>query len=441
MIERIDVNIAGGLDIPLPRMVSVRQKVRASRLANIPETVSEQFKRPEIASKIKPGQRIAVGCSSRGIANIQVIVKAVVDGIKSLGGEPFLFPAMGSHGASNAEGQRQVLEDYGLTEEAVGASIRATMDTRILGQLDSGVPVHADAYAAEADGIVLVNRIKPHTSFRGDIESGVVKMMTIGMGKIRGATALHSQGMDHFPVVLPEAARLIMREAPFRFGIGIVENAHDDTMLVEAIAAEHLLQREAVLQAIAKDAMGRLAIDDIDVLVIDEMGKNISGAGFDPNVTGRNNRGIDGFDTPRVQRIVVLDLTDASHGNAAGLSLADVITMKLFRKIDFSAFYANIIASAYLDGGAVPLIMNTSREAVALAVKSVPRVESLDCRVVRVRNTLAVTHFEVSEILAGELLHDSGFDVLGEPEPWTFDELGELTAAPAAALHAAGGGS
>ena len=439
MIDHIEVNIAGGLDIPLPRMVPVRQKVRTTRVDNIAETVSEQFKKPEIATKIKPGQRIAVGCSSRGIANIQVIVKAVVDGIKSLGGEPFLFPAMGSHGASNAEGQRQVLEDYGLTEDAVGASIRATMDTRILGQLDSGVPVHADAYAADADGIVLVNRIKPHTSFRGDIESGVVKMMTIGMGKIRGCTTLHSQGMDHFPVVLPEAARLIMRETPFRFGIGIVENANDETMLVEAIAGEHLLQREAVLQAMAKEAMGRLAIDDIDVLVIDEMGKNISGAGFDPNVTGRNNRGIDGFDVPRVKRIVVLDLTEASHGNAAGLSLADVITMKLFRKIDFSAFYANIIASAYLDGGAVPLIMNTSREAVALAIKSVPRVEPLDCRVVRVRNTLALTHFGVSQTLADELRHDSRFDVLGELEPWAFDAQGELTAVHANALHAGGG--
>ena len=228
-----------------------------------------------------------------------------------------------------------------------------------------------------------------------------------------------------------------MREAPFQFGIGIVENAHDDTMLVEAIAAEHLLQRETVLQAMAKEAMGRLAIDDIDVLVIDEMGKNISGAGFDPNVTGRNNRGIEGFDTPRVKRIVVLDLTEASHGNAAGLSLADVITMRLFRKIDFSAFYANIIASAYLDGGAVPLIMNTTREAVALAIKSVPRVEPLDCRVVRLRNTLEVTHFEVSELLAGELRQDSRFDVLGDPEPWSFDAQGELIAQPAAALPAA----
>ena len=401
MIDRIDVNIAGGLEVPLPRLVPVRQNVQATRLDNIPKAIAEQFRKPEIAARIKPGERIAIGCSSRGIANIQAIVKAVVDGIKALGGDPFLFPAMGSHGASNAAGQRRVLEDYGLTETAVGAPIRATMDTKVLGQLDSGLPVHADAYAAAADGIVLVNRIKPHTSFRGDIESGIVKMMTIGMGKIRGATTLHSQGMDHFPEVLPAAARVIMRAAPFRFGIGI---------------------------------------DDIDVLVIEEMGKNISGAGFDPNVTGRNNRGIAGFDTPRVKRIVVLDLTDASHGNAAGISLADVITMKLFRKIDFSAFYANIIASAYLDGGAIPLIMNTAQEAIALAIKSVPRVAPLECRVVRLRNTLAVTHFEVSETLADALRQDTRFDILGEPEPWPFDTEGELAAPNAAALHAAGGG-
>ena len=221
--------------------------------------------------------------------------------------------------------------------------------------------------------------------------------------------------MDLLSGGLAEAASLIMREGAFRFGVGIVETATMNNA-VEAIAAEHLLQRETVLQAMAKEAMGRLAIDDIDVLVIDEMGKNISGAGFDPNVTGRNNRGIEGFDKPRVKRIVVLDLTDASHGNAAGLSLADVITMKLFRKIDFSAFYANIIASAYLDGGAVPLIMNTSQEAVALAIKSVPRVEPLDCRVVRVRNTLGLRILRVPETLSEELAHDSRVRRIGTPK-------------------------
>lgn len=437
MIDRIEVNIEGGLDIPLPRMLPVRQKLSTTRVEHIALTVAEQFKKPGIASKIKPGHRIAVGCGSRGIANIQEIVQAVVAGIKSLGGEPFLFPAMGSHGASHAEGQKQVLEDYGLTEIAVGAPIRATMETKELGQLAGGLPIYADAYAMDADGIILVNRIKPHTSFRGDIESGVIKMMTIGMGKIRGATALHSQGMDQFPTLLPTAARLIMQQAPFRFGIGIVENAHDDTMHIEAIAAEHLLQREVELQAMAKQSIGRLFIEDIDMLIIEEMGKNISGSGFDPNVTGRNNRGIEGFDTPRVKRIVVLDLTDASHGNATGLSLADVIPMKLFHKIDFSALYANVIASAYLDGGAIPLIMNTSQEAIALAIKSVPRVPPLDCRIVRLRNTLQVTNYEVSEALADELQNDPRFDILADPEPFQFDAHGELAPLRLGSLQAA----
>ena len=296
----------------------------------------------------------------------------------------------------------------------------------MLGQLEGGLPVHADAYAAEADGIVLVNRIKPHTSFRGNIESGIVKMMTIGMGK--NSRRHHAAQPGHGPLsrgcCLPPLVSSCARR-PSDSASALWRTPTTTRCSSRPSPPKRLLEREATLQALAKQSMGRLAIDDIDVLVIEEMGKNVSGAGFDPNVTGRNNRGIEGFDTPRVKRIVVLDLTDASHGNAAGISLADVITMKLFRKIDFSAFYANIIASAYLDGGAIPLIMNTSQEAVALAIKSVPRVEPLDCRVVRVRNTLAVTHFEVSEPLADALRHDDRFDILGEPEPWPFDEQGE----------------
>jgi len=426
LLERVEVNIDGGLDIPLPRMVPVRQKFDTTKLASVTSAIQKQFQRKEIAAKIKPGMTIAVGCGSRGVANVREAATATVAEIKKLGGKPFIFPAMGSHGAGTAEGQRQVLAGYGVTEENVGCPVRATMETVELGKTKNGTPVYMDAYAAEAQGIVFVCRIKPHTNFRAPIESGVVKMMTIGMGKIRGATTLHTNGMDQFPDLLPEAAKLIMSKKPFLFGVGMIENAHDETMLVEAVPAETLFTREPDLQTIAKQQMGRLFFDAFDVLIVEEIGKNISGAGADPNVIGRNQRGIVGFDKPAITKIVMLDLTEPTHGNATGVGMADVVTMKLLNQIDFGATYANVIAATYLDGAAIPLVMNNSKEAIALAIKSVPRVKPLDCKVIWIRNTLELTLIAISEALLDQVRGDKRFDILGEPEPFRFDAAGEL---------------
>lgn len=426
MMDRIEVNIDGGLDIPLPRMVPIRQKFDAKKLDSVTAAVQKQFLRKEIASKIKPGMVIAVGCGSRGIANIREAATATVAELKKLGAKPFVFPAMGSHGAATAEGQRQVLANYGITEQTVGCPVRATMETVEVGKLPDGMPVYADAYAAEAQGIVFVCRIKPHTNFRAPIESGIVKMMTIGMGKIRGATTLHSQGMDRFIDLLPAASKLIMGKLPFLFGVGMIENAHDETMLIEAVPAETLFQREPELQAIAKESIGRLYFDAFDVLIIEEIGKNISGAGADPNVIGRNNRDIFGFGKPAVTKIVMLDLTEVTHGNATGMGVADVITTKLFKKIDFGATYANCITATYLDGAAIPLMMNNDKEAIALAIKTVPRVKPLDTRVVWIKNTLELTHIAISEALAEQVRGDKRIEVVGEPETFRFDGQGTL---------------
>ena len=441
MMDRIEVNIDGGLDIPLPRMVPIRQKFDTKKLDSVTAAVQKQFLRKEIASKIKPGMTVAVGCGSRGVANIREAATATVAEIKKLGGKPFIFPAMGSHGAATAEGQRQVLAGYGITEANVGCPVRATMETKELGKLPDGTPVYADAYAADAQGIVFVCRIKPHTNFRAPIESGIVKMMTIGMGKIRGATTLHSHGMDRFIDLLPAAARLVMDKAPFLFGVAMIENAHDETMHVEAIPRETLFQREPELQALSKESIGRLYFDGFDVLIIGEIGKNISGAGADPNVIGRNNRGILGFDRPAITKIVMLDLTEVTHGNATGLGMGDVVTMKLFKKIDYGATYANCITATYLDGAAIPLIMNTDKEAIALAIKTVPRVKPLDTRVVWVKNTLALTHVAISEALAEQIRGDKRFEILGEPEPFRFSAEGALLplkGLPARVAHVAG---
>ncbi|HTT40541.1 MAG TPA: hypothetical protein VMH32_23035 [Burkholderiales bacterium] len=424
--DRIEVNIAGGLDIPLPRMVHVRQKFAAPKLASVSQTVAEQFKRPEVRAKIKPGMTVAVGCGSRGIANIAECAKQVIAELKSLGAKPFIFPAMGSHGGATAEGQRGVLEGYGITESFVGCPIRASMDVVELGRLD-GMPVYMDKLASEADAFAFVCRIKPHTNFRAPIESGIIKMMTIGMGKIVGATELHTYGMDMFGELLPKAARFIMSKKTFLFGVGMVENAADATAVIEAVPAEQLFEREPVLQAKAKELMPRLQFDEIDVLIVERIGKNISGAGMDPNITGRNNRFIEWEAKPMVKKIVALGLTPETHGNACGVGYADVITMRLYKEIDIPFTYANIIASTYLDGGVIPMIMNTDEEAIRLAVKTVVRVKSQDCRIVRIRNTLELVDIQVSEpLLPLVRANRSQFDVVGEPQPLKFDAKGVL---------------
>ena len=427
--DRIEVNIGGGLDIPLPRMIDVRQKFQTARLPSVTAAVKEEFLRPEVKAKIKPGMSVAVGCGSRGVANIAEVAKAVVSEIKALGGKPFIFPAMGSHGAATAEGQKGVLEGYGITESFTGVPVRATMDTVKLAELDDGTPIHMDKFAFEADGVVLINRIKPHTSFRAPIESGIVKMLTIGMGKIMGATTLHTHGMDRFGELLPKVARLIMSKINFMFGVGLVENAEEDTAILEVLPAEQVFEREAILQAKAKEMMARLYFDEIDVLIIDQIGKNISGFGADPNIMGRNCRFVEWEAKPFVKKIVMLGLTPETHGNATGLGVADVITMRLFKEMDVAATYANVITSAYLDGAAIPIIMNSEREAIQLAVKTVLRVKPKDAKIVRIKNTLHVTHIQVSEPLLDVVrANPMRFEVLGPPLAMEFDAGGKLPA-------------
>ena len=426
--DKIEVNIAGGLDFPLPPMTRVRQKFDAARLADIPSAIGREFTRPEICERIKPGQVIAVGCGSRGIANIAQIACAVIAELKALGAKPFIFPCMGSHGAATAEGQKKVLETYGITEASTGVPIRATMETEIVGHLADGTPVHMDKYAAEAEAIVVINRIKPHTGFRGATESGLTKMLAIGIGKITGAAIYHTHGMDRFPELLPQIREVNIAQRNVLFGVGIVENAYDETAYIEIIPAQSLKTREPDLQAVAKRMMPQLFFDDIDVLIIDEMGKNISGAGFDPNITGRNRRNVKWQDKPRVKKIVVLGLTRVSQGNATGLGSADVITMRLFKELDVASTYANVITSMNLDGGAIPIVMNNDHEAIALAVKTVVRVKPEDCRIVRIRNTLHLGEIEVSNALLEEVgRQPERFEIAEPPRDVKFDAQGNLT--------------
>ncbi len=430
MIEdRIEVNVVGGLDIPLPKMSRVKQVFNSDKIADIPQAIEEEFLKPEILSCIRPGQKIAVGCGSRGIANIALIVKSTIKELKDRGADPFIFPCMGSHGSATAEGQKQVLEAFGITESEMGVEIKSSMDTLVVGSLGDGTAVYMDSHAANADGIIVINRIKPHTSFRGEIESGVTKMLSIGIGKIVGAATYHRHGMDMFPEILPKVRDCNLKARNVLFGVGIIENAYDQTSVIELIPANEISAREPELQKIAKERMPRLNFSEVDVLIIDEMGKNISGAGFDPNITGRS-RSVSNWDVGlEVKKIVVLSLTKQSHGNATGIGGADVSTMRLYRDLDVGATYANCITSMSLGGAAIPLIMNTDKEAIAVAVKSVVRVEPADCRIVRIRNTLALEDIEVSDSLLLEVRKKpEKMHIVSSPEDFGFSPEGDLIA-------------
>ena len=419
--EKINVNISGGLDFQLPKMVKVRQKFSLPKLNNVYDEISKDFDNKKTNSRIKPGMTIAVGCGSRGIANISEATKAVVDFLLKCKAKPFIFPAMGSHGGATADGQLKVLADYGITENTMGCPVKSSMEVVELSKLEDGMPVFIDKYASEADGIVVISRIKPHTNFRAPIESGIVKMLTIGMGKIAGATVLHSYGMDTFIDLLPKACEEIISKKNILFGVGLVENAADETAIAEIVHVENIFSREIELQKIAKNYMPRLLFDEIDVLVIDQIGKNISGAGMDPNITGRNSGGVKWDVKPDVKKIVVLGLTPETHGNATGIGMADVITYQVYKDLDISKTYANVITSTYLDGAAIPLIMNNSEEAIKLAAKTVNRVKVEDLKIVRIKNTLELINIEVSENMF-DIVSSSynTFEVIGKPCPWKF---------------------
>lgn len=421
MHEDLQFNIAGGLGFDLPQMARVRQAFEHHKIDDVAGAVTNEMGREDIKAKVKPGAKIAVGVGSRGVANIDVAVKALIASLKELGADPFIFPAMGSHAGGTSEGQEALLAGYGVTEDKMGAPVRATMDTVVVAELEGGTKVHMDKYAHDADGVVLINRVKPHTSFRGEIESGIVKMMTIGMGKINGATSLHgNHPITEFGDALPRAAKAIMECQPFLFGIGMVEDAFDDTAIIQALPAETLFEEETKLQAKAKELMAKIYIEDIDVLVIDEIGKEISGAGADPNVIG--NPGTPGFEVPRVKKIVILDLTEKTHGNAAGIGSAHVITHRLLRRVDFASTYANMVTATALEGARVPIPMKTAEDAVRLAVKTLIGVEPEDARIVRIRNTLSLGEIEVSEPILKDLQGDSRMEVLSQPGKISFED-------------------
>jgi hypothetical protein len=414
--------------VDFPHMIRLRQGFDRTRVDDIPGMVRVELKKLALEQRIRPGQRIALTGGSRGVAHIALILKTIADYVKSLGAKPFIFPAMGSHGGATAEGQSAVLAHYQVNEAFTGAPILSSMDAVEISRTQDGVPVFIDKNAFDADGIIVINRIKPHTKFKAPIESGLMKMMAVGMGKHQGAEYYHKAAIQYtFPKIIVDAGREVLKRAPILCGLGLVENGYDQTAIIAALRPDELEEREKELLVLAKKMMPHLPFNEIDLLIIDEMGKDISGTGIDPNITGRNRDILGVFPHPvSVKRLFVRDLTPSSDGNANGIGFADVTTQRLVDKIDRLSTYMNCITGISLEKAAIPMHFETDRECIEVALGSVGLIPSERSRVVRIKNTLQLDEVEVSEVYQEEMTSRPDLEMLEGSRPMSFDDRGNL---------------
>ncbi len=396
-LER-DINVLTGLplvqveqDLPDGCLVAPAAAARAALLAS------------GLPGRVRPGMSVAIGAGSRGVANMPLILRVTVDVVRELGGKPFFVPAMGSHGGATAEGQRALLAELGITEETVGAPIRATMETVLIGETTSGLPVYLDRYAAEADGIIVVNRVKSHTDHRGETESGLCKMLAIGFGKQRMASLVHPYGARGLRDHIPEVAQVMLEKRPVLIGLAIIDNAHAETAEIHAVEPDGWRGTEKRLLKRAKELTASLPFDEIDVLVLQWIGKEISGTCLDLNVVARiRMEGVEEPPRPRIRVLGALDLTDASHGNALGIGLCDLTTKRLADKIDFQTMYANSITATFFNRCKLPMVLPTDRRLFEVAVGSLDDRRRTRPRLCIARDTLRLERMWVSAALAEE---------------------------------------
>ena len=408
-----------------PKVVKIRQKFPRPRVENVKAALREQLGRGEISPTIKPGMSVALTAGSRGIAEIDEILRSLVEILKEMEAEPFIVPAMGSHGGATAEGQVEILDSLGVTEEFCGAPIRSSMEVVEIGETERRVPVYMDRIASEADGVVLVNRIKAHTDFRSSIESGLMKMASIGLGKHEQALALHGYGVEGIRDFMVEVADEVMEAGHILFGVATVENAYDEPAIVEAIPAKNIHEREIELLAEYMDMMPALPVSDIDVLYVDALGKNYSGTGMDTNVIGRFRiLGVEEPESPAVKYVVVGDVSEESHGNALGVGLADLTTQRLADRVERKAMNANVITSTFVERAKVPMVLESDEEALRTAIRCNWGVPPEETRLVRIPNTLHLEYLYVSENMVDEALANAETEVVGDPENLCFDQEG-----------------
>ena len=394
----------------LPPIARVRQVFNPPRVANVPEAIADAIRSSRIRERVRPGGSVAVTVGSRGIAGIDLIARSAVSTLRSLGFAPFVVAAMGSHGGGTAEGQRALLGELGVTEASVGCPIVSDMDTVVLGESSIGLPIRFDRNAYEADGIVLLNRIKPHTSFTGSYESGLLKMLTIGLGKREGAAQVHKLGLLGLKTLLPEVGAFLLANTKVALGIGLLENAEETMARVVAVEPEDLLRVEPDLLDESRLLMGRLPFDQIDVLIVGELGKNYSGTGLDPNVIGRQRvETMPDLPRPIVTRLAVLDVSVESRGNALGIGLADLTTERLVRAIDPVPMRVNSLTSNLLSRARVPIAMATDRDVIEACLNTCWRTEWSEARVVFIPNTLELMTMWITRPLAGEVAVETDF--------------------------------
>lgn len=417
-------------NVPIPKMVRIREKFDDTHIPEekIAETVHDELSREALGGQIKPGMKIAITCGSRGINHNAIMARAIVDFVKERGAEPYIVAAMGSHGGATAEGQRQILADYGITEENMGCPVKSSMEVVQIGLSEKrNQPVYVDKNASQADGIILFNRVKPHTSFRGRYESGLMKMMAIGLGKQVGAESIHHQSPAIMHELVEEYGRTILKNCPVLGGIAIIENAYDETYLIKGLTADEIITEEPKLRDLSYKTIAHLLFDKCDVLVVDKIGKNISGDGMDPNISGR-------FVLPKycsggiqAEKCVILDLTDETHGNAQGIGLAEVTTRRLFNKMKLEMTYPTGVTNTFLHLMKIPMIMDNDREAIQLALCCCPEADDQDnLKMIRIQDTMHIDEIEISEGLLPLAKADPNIEILTEPYDFAFNEEGNL---------------
>ena len=416
-------------DVYIPKMFHAKQIFPRLVIMpeEIPRVVFTELSNERCSGQIKKGMNIAITAGSRGIANVDIITKAIVDFVKSQNAKPFIVPAMGSHGGATAEGQIEILAGYNITEETMGCPIKSCMDTIMLGYSELGKPVYLDKMAYESDGIIVSCRLKLHNAFRGEYESGPCKMMVVGLGKQKGAESVHSDGMGIIAENLPANAKVILEKAPILLAIPCMENAYDETCKIEAIHKDDIMAREPILLKWAAANMPKIIVGEGDVLIVDEIGKNYSGTGVDPNITGT-------FSTEyatggvQVQRTCMLDITECSHGNGLGTGLASTITKRLFDKLDPEMMYPNCLTSTVLKSAGIPLVVATDKEAIQLCIRTLNNVDKEKAKIIRIANSLHIGDIMLSEVYYADVIHGKyeGLEAENKPKYMEFDAEGNL---------------
>ena len=419
------VKVEGLERVKLPRMVRARQVFDSARIQDVAAHIRNQMQANLRDKQRFAGKRLAITVGSRGIPQLDVMVRTVVQTLQEWEALPFIVPAMGSHGGATAEGQLQMLATYNITEESMGCPILSSMEVVQISTLPDGTPVYCDKNAASADGIVILNKVKPHTDFRAKHESGLAKMMAIGLAKHKGAAMFHEMGFSTFAERIPQVCEEFLAHLPIAFGVGIVQNAYDDISDIEVMEADQLLAKDAELLEIAKAKMARFLVPSIDVLMIDEIGKNISGNGADPNITGRSNSA--GFDDILdCKKLFIRGLTQETHHNGCGIAHADVTTRRCLNDIDFETTWINVVTATMLNGGKIPMYMENDRDALMLAIRTCNGIDFAKPRIVHVLDTLHLDEIALSETYLDTIASIPEIEVLSDPYELKFDAEGFL---------------